>query len=114
MYTFTTHGPAVHHIMSGSFLIAPCRVTSISETTLRFGTSTGEVLSLPGPAVVPPTAARALEKKVAMFCSFAVGGKPPTYTRLACLVACCEGGCAAHHKVAPSVQQIAEQHHDIF
>ena len=32
----------------------------------------------PGPAVVPPTAARALEKKVAMFCSLAVGGSPPT------------------------------------
>ena len=32
----------------------------------------------PGPAVVPPTAASALLKKVAMFCSFAVGGRPPT------------------------------------
>ena len=32
----------------------------------------------PGPAVVPPTAARALLKKVAMFCSLAVGGRPPT------------------------------------
>lgn len=32
----------------------------------------------PGPAVVPPTAAKALLKKVAMFCSLAVGGSPPT------------------------------------
>ena len=49
-------------------------------------------LSLPGPAVVPPTAAKALLKKVAMFCSLAVGGRPPTYIRLACRVACCDGG----------------------
>ena len=47
----------------------------------------------PGPAVVPPTAARALEKKVAMFCSLAVGGRPPTYTLRACRVACWLGGC---------------------
>lgn len=42
--------------------------------------------------MVPPTAARALLKNVAMFCSLAVGGKPPTYIRRACRVACCEGG----------------------
>ena len=48
--------------------------------------------ALPGPAVVPPTAANALLKKVAMFCSLAVGGSPPTYILLACRVACCEGG----------------------
>ena len=45
----------------------------------------------PGPAVVPPMAARAFEKKVATFCSVAVGGRPPTYTRRACRVACCDG-----------------------
>jgi hypothetical protein len=33
---------------------------------------------MPGPAVVPPTAASALEKKVWMFCSLADGGRPPT------------------------------------
>ena len=46
---------------------------------------------VPGPAVVPPMAASAFEKKVATFCSVAVGGKPPTYTRRACRVACCDG-----------------------
>lgn len=50
----------------------------------------------PGPAVVPPTAASALEKKVAMFCSLAVGGSPPTYTLRACRVACWEGPAAAN------------------
>ncbi|KAA6418138.1 MAG: hypothetical protein FRX49_11901 [Trebouxia sp. A1-2] len=44
------------------FLVVTCRVGQCA----------------PGPAVVPPTAARALLKKVAMFCSLAVGGSPPT------------------------------------
>lgn len=38
-------------------------------------------------------AASAFEKKVAMFCSLPVGGRPPTYTLRACRVACCDGGC---------------------
>lgn len=55
----------------------------------------------PGPAVVPPIAARALEKKVAMFCSLPVGGRPPTYTLRACRVACCDGGCTPGITPAP-------------
>lgn len=51
--------------------------------------------SSPGPAVVPPTAASALLMKVAMFCSLAVGGRPPTYTRRACRVACWLGAASA-------------------
>lgn len=58
-----------------------------SDTCLQRATS------VPGPAVVPPMAASALEKKVAMFCSLPVGGRPPTYTLRACRVACCDGGC---------------------
>lgn len=49
----------------------------------------------PGPAVVPPTAASALLMKVAIFCSLAVGGRPPTYTRRACRVACWLGAASA-------------------
>ncbi len=39
-------------------------------------------------------AASAELKKVAMDCSFEVGGRPPTYTRRAWRVACCEGAAA--------------------
>jgi len=52
--------------------------------------------------VVPPTAASALLMKVAMFCSLAVGGRPPTYTRRACRVACCVGAASAAAAAAPA------------
>mmetsp|Transcript_36740 Transcript_36740/g.93927 ORF Transcript_36740/g.93927 Transcript_36740/m.93927 type:complete len:221 (-) Transcript_36740:112-774(-) len=42
--------------------------------------------------VVPPTAASAWLMNIAMLCSVAVGGRPPTYTRRACRVACWVGG----------------------
>lgn len=45
---------------------------------------------LPGPAVLPPTAASAWLKKVLTDVSLAVGGRPPTYTRRAWRVACWE------------------------
>ena len=54
-------------------------------------------------------AASALEKNVATFCSVAVGGSPPTYTRRACRVACCEGAASApaEHRVTPEQLQLA-------
>jgi len=54
-------------------------------------------------------AASALEKNVATFCSVAVGGSPPTYTRRACRVACCEGAASApaEHRVTPAQLQLA-------
>ncbi len=57
---------------------------------LDFATSKSqntEFYLIPGPAVLPPTAAITLLKKVAMDCSFVIGGSPPTYTLRACLVA---------------------------
>ena len=61
---------------------------AVGETCMAapVGEMIGEVISAiyslgggpPGPAVVPPMAASALLKKVAMFCSLEVGGSPPT------------------------------------
>jgi len=46
--------------------------------------------TVPGPAVLAPTAAITWLKNVATDCSLAIGGRPPTYTLRACLVACNE------------------------
>lgn len=76
--SITRQGFAVRHSLS-----AYC----MSRMRRTFGKTLTERCT-PGPAVVPPTAARAFEKNVAMFCSLAVGGRPPTYTLLAWRVAC--------------------------
>ena len=56
-----------------------CMAAPVSE---MIGEMIGAISCLgggpPGPAVVPPMAASALLKKVAMFCSLEVGGSPPT------------------------------------
>lgn len=118
MYTFTTDWPAKHTQQSAARrvnarkrLVATrippalpgtqatvchtdtCPGDGTGAVTSRACTTAGELVSScrsPGPAVLPPTAARAWLKKVATEPSLAVGGRPPTYTRRAWRVACWE------------------------
>ena len=104
-----------HGTMTPSALFPHINLKDCQEHTLskKYRNNIPEAfVNTPGPAVVPPTAARAFEKKVAMFCSLPVGGRPPTYTLRAWRVACCDGGCAAAvHLVIIRRQHIEEVLH---